>query len=176
MSTWPYRVAREQRAIKTLLAAVSVALLVTACYDDDSSNYAPTDPAPPAPTVVTGSGDIAPKVDEYRALLGDPRNGGSVPGPAASGRREVNWDGVNGANLNSNTFPGDFFAATTKLGMVMTTPGTTCNWGKPTKARRSTSRNSGPATFVSDAAAVGFSAMCDESGSKLPPARSPRNF
>jgi hypothetical protein len=36
----------------------------------------------------------------------------------------VNWDGVNGANLNTDTFPGDFFANTTKLGMLMTTPGT----------------------------------------------------
>ena len=124
MSTWPYRVAREQRAIKTLLVAVSVALFVAACYDNDASDYSPTEPAPPAPTVVTGSGNIAPKVDEYRALLGDPKNGGSVAGPAASGRREVNWDGVNGANLNSNTFPGDFFAVTTKLGLLMTTPGT----------------------------------------------------
>jgi len=124
MPTWPYRVAREQRAIKTLLVAVSVALFVAACYDNDASDYSPTEPAPPAPTVVTGSGNIAPKVDEYRALLGDPKNGGSVAGPAASGRREVNWDGVNGANLNSNTFPGDFFAVTTKLGLLMTTPGT----------------------------------------------------
>jgi len=124
MSTWPFRDAHDQRAIKTLLVASSVVLFVAACYDNNGSNYGPTDPAPPAATVVTGSGNIAPKVDEYRALLGDPRNGGSVAGPAASGRREVNWDGVNGANLNSNTFPGDFFAATTKLGMLMTTPGT----------------------------------------------------
>jgi len=124
MSTLPYRVAREQRAIKTLLVAVSVAFFVAACYDNDASGYSPTEPAPPAPTVVTGSGNIAPKVDEYRALLGDPKNGGSVAGPAASGRREVNWDGVNGANQNSNTFPGDFFAVTTKLGLLMTTPGT----------------------------------------------------
>ena len=36
----------------------------------------------------------------------------------------MNWEGVNGANLNTNTFPGDFFNTTTKLGMVMTTPGT----------------------------------------------------
>jgi hypothetical protein len=126
MSTWPYRVAREQRAVKTLFLAVSAALLVAACYDDNDNDYTstPTQPTPPAATVVTGSGNIAPRVDEYRALLGDPRNGGNVPGPAASGRREVNWDGVNGANLNTNTFPGDFFAVTTKLGMLMTTPGT----------------------------------------------------
>jgi hypothetical protein len=126
MSMWPYRIAHEQRAIRTMLLALSAALLAAACYDDDSSDYndGPTEPAPPTPTIVTGTGTIAPKVDEFRALLGEPRNGGTVPGPAASGRREVNWDGVNGANLNTNTFPGDFFANTTKLGMSMTTPGT----------------------------------------------------
>lgn len=124
MSTWPYRLAREQRAIKTLMLALSTALLVAACYDSNNNDYAPTEPPPPAATVVIGSGNIAPKVDEYRALLGDPKNGGTVPGPAASGRREVNWDGVNAANVNTNTFPGDFFAVTTKLGMLMTTPGT----------------------------------------------------
>ena len=124
MSTWPYRVAREQRTIRTLLLAVSASLLVSACYDDDDNDYNPTEPAPPAAAVVTATGTIATKVDEYRALLGEPKNGGNVPGPAASGRREVNWEGVNGANLNSNTFPGDFFAATTKLGMLLTTPGT----------------------------------------------------
>lgn len=126
MSRWPYRIAREQRAIRTMLLTLSVAFLATACYDDDSSDYndGPTDPAPPTPTIVSGTGTIAPKVDEFRALLGEPRNGGTVSGPAPSGRREVNWDGVNGANLNTNTFPGDFFANTTKLGMLMTTPGT----------------------------------------------------
>lgn len=124
MSTWPYRVTREQRAIRSLLLAVSATLLVSACYDDNNNDYNPIEPVPPTPTVVTASGDIKAKVDEYRALLGEPRNGATVVGPAAAGRREVNWEGVNGANLNVNTFPGDFFNTTTKLGLVMTTPGT----------------------------------------------------
>lgn len=124
MSTWPYRVPREQRAMRTVLLAVSVTLLASACYDNNNNNYNPTEPVPPTPTVVTASGDIKAKVDEYRALLGDPKNGGTVVGPAAAGRREVNWDGVNAANVNVNTFPGDFFNTTTKLGLVMTTPGT----------------------------------------------------
>lgn len=125
MSRWPYRIAREQRVIRTMLLTLSAALLAAACYDDSTDyNDGPTDPAPPTATIVSGTGTIAPKIDELRALLGEPRNGGTVPGPAPSGRREVNWDGVNGANLNTNTFPGDFFANTTKLGMLMTTPGT----------------------------------------------------
>jgi len=123
MSTWPYRAAREQRAIKALFLSLSTALLVSACYDNNNADYSPTEPLPPEATVITASGDITAKVDEYRQLLGDPKNGGAVPGPAAAGRREINWDGVNAANVNTNTFPGDFFNTTTKLGLVMTTPG-----------------------------------------------------
>ena len=31
-------------------------------------------------------------IDSFRAALGDPNNG-NAPGPLASGRREINWDG-----------------------------------------------------------------------------------
>ena len=121
MSTWPYRIAREQRAIRTLL--VSAILAVSACDDDADDDYNPTEPPPPTATIITATGTITTKVDEYRALLGEPRNNGNVLGPAPSGRREVNWEGVNGVNLNSNAFPADFFARTTKLGLQMSTPG-----------------------------------------------------
>jgi hypothetical protein len=124
MSTWPYRVTREQRAIRTLLVALSGVLLIAACYDSNNSDYSPTEPPPPQATVVTASGNITAKLDEYRQLLGDPRNGGTVPGPAPAGRREVNWEGVNGTALNSNTFPGDFFNTTVKAGLIVSTPGT----------------------------------------------------
>lgn len=125
MSTWPYRLAREQRAIRTVLASASILLLAAACDDDDyDDDFNPTEPPPPAATMIAGSGAITAKVDEYRALLGEPRNGGNVVGPALPGRREVNWEGVNGVNLNSNGFPADFFARTTKLGLQMSTPGT----------------------------------------------------
>ncbi len=78
-------------------------------------------PVGPIATSITATGDISAKVGEYRTLLGDPRNGGTV-GPQASGRREITWDGVpaqfdNGDNL----FPGDFFK---NLGVVFTTTGT----------------------------------------------------
>jgi hypothetical protein len=124
MPTLPYRIAREQRAIRSMLLALSAVLLIAACDNNNDNDYNPTEPVPPAATVVTASGSITAKVDEYRLLLGDPKNGGTVPGPAASGRREVNWDGVSGANVNTNTFPTNFFNNTTKLGLVTTTPGT----------------------------------------------------
>ena len=124
MSSWSRRIARKQRAIRALIVSVSALLVSAACYDDNNNDYNPTEPLPPQATVVSASGAIAAKVDEFRTLLGDPRNGGTVVGPAPAGRREVNWDGVSGANLNSDTFAGDFFARTTKLGLLMTTPGT----------------------------------------------------
>ena len=125
MSAWPYRLAREQRVMRSVLASMSVVLLAGACDSDDYGDEGPTQPAPlPTATVVSASGTILAKVDEFRALVGEPRNGGTVPGPAPSGRREVTWDGVSGANLNSNAFPGDFFANTTRLGLITATPGT----------------------------------------------------
>src|SRR5688572_6748990 len=124
MSTWPHRAAREQRAIRPLLVTLTVVLLAAACDDyEDGDDYNPVEPLPPVASVITATGNITAKVEEYRLLLGDPRNGGTVGGPAPSGRREVNWDGVSGANLNTNTFPADFFAKTTKLGLQMSTPG-----------------------------------------------------
>ena len=123
MSMWPSRLARDPRVIRTLVLSLSIVILAAACDDyGDDDDYNPTEPLPVA-TVVSGSGAITAKVDEYRQLLGEPRNGGTVVGPAPAGRREVNWDGVAGANLNSNAFPADFFARTTKLGLVMSTPG-----------------------------------------------------
>jgi hypothetical protein len=92
MSTWPYRIAREQRVIRTILLAVSGVLLIAACDDYNNDDYNPTEPVPPAATVLTATGNITAKVEEYRLLLGDPKNGATVAGPAAAGRREVNWD------------------------------------------------------------------------------------
>ena len=77
----------------------------------------------PIGTVVTGAGEITPTVIQYRALLGEPRNGGAA-GPQAAGRREIGWDGVP-ANFDNgdNLFPGDFFNTVSKLGAIFTTPG-----------------------------------------------------
>jgi hypothetical protein len=104
------------------IVALAFLALASACSDDGADSPA----APPAGAIATSlvaTGDITAKVNEYRALLGEPRNGGAV-GPQAAGRREIGWDGVppqfdNGDNL----FPPDFFNTTVKLGAIFATAG-----------------------------------------------------
>jgi hypothetical protein len=55
--------------------------------------------------VVTATGDINARLDEFRQLLGSQLN--TTPG-ATGGRREINWDGVPDDLLNKK-LPGDFF-------------------------------------------------------------------
>lgn len=104
-------------------SALLVSFVLGAC-DDEDYNGTPTAPAPPAAQVITGSGDITADVAVFRVLLGEPRNGGAV-GPSLTGRREIGWDGVPAEFNNAdNRFPAAFFNTTTKLGLVMSTPGT----------------------------------------------------
>ena len=59
-------------------------------------------------------------VDEFRAALGDPNNG-NAPGPLASGRREINWDG--GGNNQNTAVAGNPFAGFQIIrGALFTTP------------------------------------------------------
>lgn len=71
---------------------------------------------------VTANGDISAAVAQFQANLGNPNNG--VGGTFASGRREINWDGVPGGVTNTNTFPFQFFNTTSPRGAVLSTPGT----------------------------------------------------
>jgi hypothetical protein len=85
----------------------------------------PPPAAAPQPTLVSGAGDIAPLVDQYRALLGDPDNDG-MPGSQPSGRREINWDGVPDEQAAPNFLPADFFnsaEAPRARGANLSTPG-----------------------------------------------------
>jgi len=76
--------------------------------------------------VVSSSGfaaqDVMPAVDFYRNLLG-PLNP-NVAGSFASGRREINWDGVPDALSAPNNLPADFFNVNSPRGVVFSTPGT----------------------------------------------------
>src|SRR4051812_14940911 len=106
---------------RTFAVAAGLAALA-ACGSDYGSN--PAQPQPEVPTTISATGTIAAKVDEFRALLGEPSNGGTA-GEQAAGRREISWDGA-GANPfnNRNDFPGSFFNTNVKSGALFTTPGT----------------------------------------------------
>lgn len=96
---------------------------LTACSDDDYGDSSPVIPVQTEPVaqLVIGNGDITTNVAQFRTLLGDPRNGNGV-GPAATGRREVGWDGVPPEfNNGDNKFPSAFFNTNSKLGLIVTT-------------------------------------------------------
>jgi Calx-beta domain len=63
--------------------------------------------------------DITAAVNAFRADIGGNNNG--VGPAAASGRREINWDGVPDSAADPNPFPGGFFLA---RGLQYDTPGT----------------------------------------------------
>ena len=103
------------------VAATALVVALGACSDYSSTQ--PDYTTPVTPLLFSASGDIAAKVDAFRAALGDPLN--STAGEQPSGRREINWDGA-GANPfnNRNDFPATFFNTNVKAGAVFTTPGT----------------------------------------------------
>lgn len=110
------------RFIGRMIALAGLAAAI-ACGDTLGYDPNPTDPSL-VPTTISATGNITAKVDEFRALLGDPSNGGTA-GEQPGGRREISWDGA-GANPfnNKNDFPASFFNTTVKSGAVFTTPGT----------------------------------------------------
>ena len=95
--------------------ALAGLLAVNACGGDDAKLRA---------TVITGSGDITGKVQQFRNLLGTD-NGGS-PTAHPQGRREINWDKVPDRLAAPNALPSDFFNARQEprgRGAVLETPG-----------------------------------------------------
>jgi len=78
-----------------------------------------------APVVFESSGavpaDIQASVDAFRAFLG-PLNP-NVAGSFASGRREINWDGVPDAFSAPDNLPANFFNANSPRGAVFFTTG-----------------------------------------------------
>jgi hypothetical protein len=79
------------------------------------------------PQIVSGSGEIAARVEQYRQLLGGTNNGGDPGTKGPDGYRELNWDTVPDNLSAPNLFVSDFFnAAQAPLarGIVLKTPGT----------------------------------------------------
>jgi hypothetical protein len=79
-----------------------------------------------SPIVLSAAGSdaaaIQATVDAYRLALGT--QNANVAGSFASGRREINWDGVPDAQASPNSFAANFFNATSPRGVVFSTPGT----------------------------------------------------
>ena len=78
-----------------------------------------------APQVFEASGatpaDIQNKVDAFRTFLG---NNNGVGGTFATGRREINWDGVPDNFAAPNLLSANFFNSNSPRGVVLFTPGT----------------------------------------------------
>lgn len=110
------------RSLCRTLALVLTLAALGACDSYGSDPY-PIDPALVPTTTLSATGNIAARVDEFRALLGEPSNGGTA-GEQPTGRREIAWDGA-AANAfnNKNDFPAAFFNTNVKSGAVFTTPG-----------------------------------------------------
>ncbi len=117
--------------MKPTIYAPFLSLVALAACNNPSSpinSLPPAPPPPPAPTyrlfeTLGDSISIAAKLDEFRAALGGSLNAPNTP-PAASGRREINWDGVPAAFTNVDTFPATFFNVNSKRGAIYSTPGT----------------------------------------------------
>jgi hypothetical protein len=63
---------------------------------------------------------IQAPVDAFRAAIGEPNNG-NAPGPLASGRREINWDG--GGATTPSVVGTPFTGFLDNRGALLTTPG-----------------------------------------------------
>ena len=104
----------------TVYAPFLAMAALAACSNSSSPNAGPTH------TTYSAQGDsatIGAKLDEFRTALGGSLNAPNSA-PAASGRREINWDGVPAAVTNVDDFPATFFNVNSKRGAVFSTPGT----------------------------------------------------
>ena len=70
----------------------------------------------------TNAAGIQATVDSFRTAIGGVNNGAG--GTFATGRREINWDGVPANFSSPNNFPADFFNVNSPRGVVFSTPGT----------------------------------------------------
>jgi hypothetical protein len=112
---------RKHLTTATACGLLSGALSVTAL----EAAYAQSGPGNAVPRVFQASGpdaaSIQGTVDAFRAALGGPNNGNN-PGPLASGRREINWDGGGGVDATTEPVtPFNVFLNT--RGGQFTTPG-----------------------------------------------------
>jgi len=108
---------RRAATMATTLGVLLGGGLAQACGDSDSP-AAPTIDLPVSLRIVSLSGEVDPHLPEFGASIGDPNNRAEPGLHPATGRREINWDGVPPAVTNTDAFPGDFFNVTSPRGLV----------------------------------------------------------
>jgi len=79
-----------------------------------------------APQVFTAAGaapaDLAATVTAFRTAIALTGPGPVLTSPAATGFRNINWDGAPDSLATPNALPGDFFNGSVRRGAVFTTP------------------------------------------------------
>lgn len=105
----------KRHYIPFVLGLLLQSFLLAACGDDSDFK----------PRVISAADDVTAGVEQFRALLGEPDNGGT-PGSQPSGRREINWDAVPDEHATPNFLPPGFFndnAPSRARGANLSTPG-----------------------------------------------------
>jgi hypothetical protein len=120
----------------TAVATTVVGLLGVALMQACDSSDKPASPTAPEPVItaqtikandpaaaatiqriVRVNGVVDPKIPLFANSLGNPDNG-SAPGFHATGRRQINWDGVPAQFTNNNHFPANFFNVNSPRGAI----------------------------------------------------------
>ena len=106
-------------ALGLLSITLPITIHPTHAQDSTTSHFVP-------PTVFQAAGpnaaSIQSSVDAYRAALGNPNNLNN-PGPLATGRREINWDGAGGVDTTTTAPVTPFNVFLNTRGSQFTTPG-----------------------------------------------------
>jgi hypothetical protein len=104
----------NMKQLQFISLGIILSVIVLSCkkQNDVSSEQ------PVVSQVIAATGDITSKVTAFRDTLGNPNNG-AVGLSQASGRREINWDGVVASVTNNDTFPGNFFNVKSTRGLVL---------------------------------------------------------
>jgi hypothetical protein len=84
--------------MRSIVFVLAVVFVIAGCKKEAGENT-------PVATIISASGDITAKVNEFRSQLGNVLN--TTPGQT-SGRREINWDGVPDMYATQK-IPTDFF-------------------------------------------------------------------
>jgi hypothetical protein len=112
---------KNRSSKKTSVFITSFAFILLAACSKDKENKNDNEDI----VVISATGDINARLNEFRQLLGDQLN--TTPG-VTGGRREINWDGVPEEFLNKK-LPNDFFNPTSTTASISNQRGLTYSAG-----------------------------------------------